>query len=99
MGGAITLDVQVGRRIRELRTLAGLSARELSRLAGLPSQSHVSSLELSEGCTVQVSTIVAIAEVLGCSLDWLIVGRGKPPPLRTVRSAIARARRPAHRAA
>lgn len=90
----------VGSRIRQLREVAGLSARSLSRLAGLRSPGHVASLESGTFSTARPPTLVAIADVLGASLDWLIHGRGKPPTAKEVRAAVERAReRSAHRAA
>ena len=83
-----------GQRIRRLRESVGMSARELSRLAGLPSHTHVAWIESAPKGAMKVRTAVAIAGVLGCSLDWLLIGRGKAPSSRAVRAAVARARGP-----
>ena len=80
----------VGVRIREARELAGISARELDRLAGL-SENHTSLLE-SVVRDVRAETAVAVARALGVSLDWLLVGAGRPPTARAVRAAIDAAR-------
>lgn len=80
----------VGVRIREARELAGISARELDRLAGL-SENHTSLLE-SVVRDVRAETAVAVARTLGVSLDWLLVGAGRPPTARAVRAAIDAAR-------
>lgn len=80
----------VGARIREARELAGISARELDRLAGL-SENHTSLLE-SVVRDVRAETAVAVARTLGVSLDWLLVGEGKAPSERSVRAAVEAAR-------
>lgn len=71
----------------------GLSARELSRLSGLPSKGHVAMIEAGTYATMSVATAIAIARVLGCSLDWLILGSGKQPSVGQVRVARDKARR------
>lgn len=82
----------VSERIRQLRDLAGISARELSRLAQLPSATHVALIEANDGGAVTTHTALALARVLGCSLDWLIDGSGKAPSERAVRTAVEEAR-------
>lgn len=82
----------VPERLRRLRDIAGISARELSRLAQLPSQSHVTLIE-SKGGTLSTTTATALARVFGCSLDWLVNGTGKEPSARAVRASVEEARR------
>lgn len=80
----------VSGRLRALRSEAGLSARELSALAGLAA-SHVSHIETGKGCSSE--TLAEICRVLGVTMDWLYLGRGTAPELEAVRVAVARARR------
>lgn len=82
----------VGKRIRELREAAGLSARELGRLARLPSPAHVSLIEASDR-PINTTTATALAAVLGCSLDYLVNGVGRAPGVRAVRASVEEARK------
>lgn len=79
-------------RLGHLRGLAGLSARSLSVLAGI-SPTHVSLIEAGRVSSPESHTSAALASVLGCSLDWLIAGKGKPPTEESVRAAVKRAKR------
>lgn len=78
-------------RLRVLRDRAGLSARELSSLAGLKSPNHVSHLEAGIW-TPTTRTATALAQVVGCSLDWLVNGRGEPPTDASLLVAVEAAR-------
>jgi len=73
--------------------MAAISARELDRLAGI-SESHTSLLERSIGDRISARTAVAIARVLGSSLDWLLTGRGLEPTPERVKEAVSSARKP-----
>lgn len=90
----------IGSRVRNMREQVGMSGRELSRIAGLSSPNTVAQMERDPRCPMLVSTAVAIANVFGCSLDWMILGVGKAPPPRSIRArveqrrALDRARRP-----
>jgi len=63
-----------GDRIRKLREAHNLNQRELSRLAKLQSQAHVGLLESSNRDS-KVSTLKAIAAVLGTTVEYLITGK------------------------
>jgi transcriptional regulator with XRE-family HTH domain len=78
-------------RIRRARELAQLSRTDLSELAGL-ARGHVALLEAGKRPNLGVFTIAPIARVLGVSLDWLIAGKGEPPPASTIQAAVKRAR-------
>lgn len=82
---------RVGERLRATRLLAGVSARELGRLARLQ-HSHVSLIESGAVANVRVDTLAALARALGCSLDWLVNGEGDAPSEATVRAAVDAAR-------
>ena len=81
----------VAERIRQTRLLAGISARELARLAGLQ-PSHASLIESGTVANVRVDTLAALARALGCSLDWLVNGDGDAPTEEMVRGAVLIAR-------
>jgi transcriptional regulator with XRE-family HTH domain len=67
----------------------GLQAQELGRLAGL-SHGMVGLIE-SGSRDMGGKSAPALAEVLGVSLDWLLLGRGKAPSRRAVAGAVLRA--------
>jgi len=81
----------VGARLQASRLLAKLSARELDRLAG-KAEGHASLIEARKDSNVMAGTLQAYSEVLGCSLDWLIAGKGEPPTQEQVQVAVAVAR-------
>jgi transcriptional regulator with XRE-family HTH domain len=82
-------------RLRFARSLAQLSASELTRLAGFSSMGYASCIE-SGAHGPSVRTAARVAEVLGLSLDWLIAGKGPEPDPDQVKEAVeaARARGP-----
>lgn len=63
-------------------------------MAGV-SQGSVSLIERSESDRVAhdltSKTLNRIAEVFGCSLDWLYLGKGKPPSPAAIRANVAKA--------
>lgn len=68
-----------------------LSARELDRLAG-KREGHASIIEANPLADPQGSTLSAYARVLGCTLDWLIDGKGEAPSSADVHAAVERSR-------
>lgn len=89
-------------RVTFLREKAGVSARELDRLAGL-AEGHVSMLELRErrgegGSRPHSRTAIRLATVLGASLEFLLLGEGAAPSTATMKAAVAAARRRAQAA-
>lgn len=83
--------ISIHARLRELRELSGLSARALSKAAGL-NERHVAMIEDGTVKDPASSTIEALAVTCGASVDWLIAGRGKPPSKAAVARAIDKAR-------
>lgn len=83
--------VTISVRLREVREAAGISARELDRLAGL-TPNHTSLIEGRAGCELRSGTLEALSEALGISLDWLVRGVGREPAPARLRDAIRRAR-------
>jgi hypothetical protein len=82
----------IASRLRYARELADeLSARELDRLAG-KAQGHASLIEARPDADARAGTLRVFAEILGLSLDWLIVGKGKAPTRETVCAAVKKAR-------
>ncbi len=79
-------------RLAELRLRAGLSAAELGRLAGL-SRATVAAIESGTRPDPVASTVVALAQVLGGRVSYLLNGEGLPPSDRRLRAAVRAARR------
>lgn len=70
----------MGARLRKLRSIAGLTTRELAQLAGLASAGHVSMLESGERADrVAARTAIDLARVLGVSVPYLVDGTGTRP--------------------
>lgn len=85
------VDENIGSRVRELRTLVGITTRELDRLAGLV-QGHTSAIEVGTRPRIEVGTAMGLATALGASLDWLLKGEGKAPSTAAVKRAVEAAR-------
>lgn len=83
----------VGQRVAWARSVAGLRAVELDRLAGL-CVGHVSVLEWRGG-TVTPRTAERLASALGVRIEWLLYGREPAPREQTIRRAVAAQRRAA----
>ncbi len=73
-----------------LQARSGLSLRSLSTAAGL-SPGQLALVASGRRPNPSSSTMGALADLTGCTLDWLIAGRGDPPSEETVRESIARA--------
>lgn len=70
------MSEQLGERIEELRRQRGLTQRELADQAGI-TPTYVSELENARTKNVGSSTLLAVADALGASLDYLL-GRSEP---------------------
>lgn len=75
------------KRLKRARTLADISARELDRLTGM-CEGHTSLIESGVKPRVEAGTAAAIADALGLSLDWLLMGTGDEPTHDRVCAAI-----------
>jgi transcriptional regulator with XRE-family HTH domain len=86
-------DTPIADRLVRARKLAEpqLSARELDRLAGLH-QGHVWAIENGHRPNIETDTCIALARVLGVSLDWLLTGDAPGPKRADVTEAVNRAR-------
>jgi transcriptional regulator with XRE-family HTH domain len=65
-------------RLQWAREHAGLSARDLDKLADL-TPGHTASVEVGRRASPSADTVRALARALGISTDWLIDGTGKRP--------------------
>lgn len=83
----------VGARLRAARLLVpGLSARELSRLAGRP-ETQCALIEARSQQVVHPELLGAFARVLGCTTAWLAVGACDAPTAAATQAAVFAARR------
>ncbi len=69
----------IATRIRAARTMKSMSTRALARAAGL-SPGTVSKIETQDGSehSVEVKTVLALADALKVSRAWLLTGEGSP---------------------
>lgn len=79
-----------------MREIAGISLRELARLAGVSAgyPAHVESGFVAHPGT---DTSLRIAKTLGCSLEYLLTGTGEPPTAEQILAAVEVAREVASR--
>jgi transcriptional regulator with XRE-family HTH domain len=70
----------LGQRVRQHRKAAGLSIRQLAEAVGA-AHSSLSRLERGDLKEVRSSTLIALADCLGVSLDDLVHGEAEPTPL------------------
>lgn len=88
----------LGSRLKSLREKAGLSAREVDRLAVLGNGKHLTPghslyIETNDKPNPTMETLTAIARVFDVSLDWLVDGEGEMPSNEHIRIAVADAHR------
>ena len=77
-------------RLERLRALGDISARALSLLIGA-SQNTVRRLENGISMTPRGDVLVALAQALGTSVEFLANGGGEEPSAAHVRAALANA--------
>lgn len=70
----------LGRRVAAIRELRDLTQQELAEKAGL-TQAAVARVEKARKPRVQLATVVAIAEALGVSVDYLLEKESDRNPL------------------
>ena len=70
-----TLKV-IGERLRQIRLTRKMSQSELAEATDL-SASFVSNIEQGKQA-MSVKALIAIAQVLDVSTDWLLMGKGRP---------------------
>jgi transcriptional regulator with XRE-family HTH domain len=77
-----------GERLRALREAVGISARELSRVAGMKSHQHVGLIERGDVGSPDYPNAKKLAGALGCSVAWLLDGDGVEPSADVIRAAV-----------
>lgn len=83
--------MSVVERLKQARTMAGLTGSELGKLAGL-SGGVVSMIESGNRKDPSGSTVAALARVLGVTADWLLTGSEPDPTEEQVKAAVTAAR-------
>ena len=78
-------------RLRELRATAGISSRELAAIAGV-SRAYPGLIESSERTRIGTGVAAKLAQALGATTDWLILGTGNAPTPEQIAAAVERAR-------
>lgn len=68
----------IGGRLRLAREARGLTQEELARRVNVTA-STVSKWEQGARANPQSRAMVAVAALLGVSLDWLLLGKGRGP--------------------
>ena len=79
-------------RLSRLRRVAGLSQRELDRLAGI-TEGHSNALERDPRHGVTAAIVTRLAAVFGVTIDWLYCGKGPTPSDSDIMRAVQRTRR------
>jgi len=87
----------IGSRLKALReSVPDLTPQQLGKLAGLKSPAHVTMLETGgehgRGARVSADTALSLAEVLGCTVEYLVRGEGVPPAAAVVAGFVNAAR-------
>lgn len=85
-------------RLKELRVAAGLSCRELDRIAGT-TIGYCWLLEHGGRRQTNGDILRKYASALGCTVDWMLTGAGKRPSDKSIRAAVIEATRIADSAA
>jgi transcriptional regulator with XRE-family HTH domain len=93
VSGAHPKDSSLAARVITLRKIAGLKQNELSVRCGF-ARPYVGLIEHRRRTELGISVLVSLAAVLGVSLDYLVLGRGKRPADAKVRAAVERAKDP-----
>lgn len=68
----------IGKRIRHARKTAGLTQKAAARHVGVD-QSTLSDWESDRGPGPRLIEGMRFCTLVGCGLDWLVLGRGKAP--------------------
>ena len=76
----MTLQLKIGKTLKQARTTKGLSQAALAKLAGVP-QSHISKIETS-GVDLRLSSLAEIARAL--DLELMLVPRKVVPATRSL---------------
>ena len=74
-------------RLRLTLRAAGISQSALARVSGL-NITHVNDICRGRRANVNVRSVIALADALGCTVDWLLGRTGPGPTPTAVRHAI-----------
>ena len=77
---------QCGQRIRTLRKAKHWRQQDLAAKAGLRATHLISNIERGEKATIQAETLLALAQALGCSGDYLLGLSDTPTPQKRLQS-------------
>ena len=86
MAMATTQPTTFGQRLKVMCLARGLSFRRLSEAADL-APCHVANLVRRDDPNPDRKTLEALCRELGCTLDYLCLGRGDPPPYTKIGAA------------
>jgi transcriptional regulator with XRE-family HTH domain len=78
-------------RLVHVRTLSGLSTRELGDLAGVACGTITLIETGKRGKRPNAETIARLAKPMGTTSEWLLRGEGREPTARRVKAAVKRA--------
>ena len=62
-------------------------------MSGLSSTRHIGLIEEGQRANPTSLTVMGLCRSLGCSLDWLLLGKGSPPTDAQMQAAIKFARK------
>lgn len=82
-----------GKRLNWAREELKLTQEELAHVSGLSSTRHIGLIEEGQRANITTATAVGLCRSLGCSLDWLLLGKGSPPTDAQMKAAIKYARK------
>jgi transcriptional regulator with XRE-family HTH domain len=82
----------LGGRLQIAREFAGISARELARLAGV-SAVYPSMIESGIRQHIGAEVALRLVSALGLSIGWLINGAGRAPTESSVKAAVTATRK------
>lgn len=78
---------EFGQRLRELREAIAVSQQQLSMSAGL-SASAVNQFESGRIAAPSAFVALRLADVLGTTVEYLLLGKGRPPGVSASREAL-----------
>jgi transcriptional regulator with XRE-family HTH domain len=81
----------LAQRVLALRIRARLSQRAFDQLCCICA-SHTSMIECGARDNITGDTAIAISVATGCTTDWLLAGKGRPPTNAELEAAVAAAK-------
>ncbi len=80
-------NTSLAERVKWARGVAGVTQERLAKLCGI-SGPHVSLIESGDRCDLKLRVLVALAQGLGVSMEWLATGVGDEPTEEQIREAV-----------